>query len=163
VAAQAKAKSQNENRLQKRKKVQVFEKEQERWKNYMYQKIANEARKKAESDTMKVAVIEEARERKHVETESQPVVKESYLDSVLRTAAGVPGARRPPRPASVGGPASPRRHGGRPRRLRAAEAGQRAGAARPAACGGRGPRRLSGTGRAALTRGGGHRHSSSAR
>ena len=54
----AKSEAQSRNRDVKRKKVEQYEKEQERWKQYMYQKIASDARRKAEKDAMEVAVIE---------------------------------------------------------------------------------------------------------
>eukprot|EP01051_Picozoa_sp_SAG22_P018010 SAG22_NODE_2919_length_2103_cov_2.492016_1_plen_320_part_00 len=86
-----KSAAQSRNREEKRKKVEQYEKEQERWKKYMYQKIASDARRKDEHEAIKVAVIEEARERHHQAKESEPATKASYLDAALRTAAAVPG------------------------------------------------------------------------
>lgn len=78
-------------RESKAKKVADFEVQQERWKEYMYQKIQSEATRKQELDSLKLATLKEKQERHHMEKESKPTVKSSYLDPHLREAGAVPG------------------------------------------------------------------------
>eukprot|EP01046_Picozoa_sp_COSAG06_P051550 COSAG06_NODE_8435_length_2175_cov_1.436416_1_plen_536_part_00 len=89
IAAKRQAKQQV--RESKAKKVADFEVQQERWKDYMYQKIQSEATRKQELDSLKVATLKERQERHHVEKESKPKPKSSYLDPHLREAGAVPG------------------------------------------------------------------------
>ena len=90
----AKRKAHNAVRDKKLKKVADFEVQQERWKDYMYQKIASEATRKQEVETLKTATLKERQERRHMEKESEPAAKGSYLDPHLREAGSKPGPGR---------------------------------------------------------------------
>ncbi len=87
----AKRQAKQKVRESKAKKVADFEVQQERWKDYMYQKIQSEATRQQEIDSLKVATLKEKQERHHMEKESQPKPKSSYLDPHLREAGAVPG------------------------------------------------------------------------
>lgn len=89
IAAKRDAKQQV--RASKAKKVADFEVQQERWKDYMYQKIQSEATRQQEVESLKLATVKEKQERHHMEKESQPKPKSSYLDPHLREAGSVPG------------------------------------------------------------------------
>ena len=87
----AKREAKKSVRASKAKKVADFEVQQERWKDYMYQKIQSEANHAQEVDALKLATLKERQERFHMEKESLPKPKGSYLDPHLKEAGAVPG------------------------------------------------------------------------
>ena len=82
-------------RQEKQEKVRLYEEDQERRKEASYARFAREARKKHARDSERRAIKIEDDERRHLENESVPVPKRSYLDPHVRRHALVMRHLRP--------------------------------------------------------------------